>query len=56
MLVFDPWRVVGLPGAELTGHKFTTMVAEADQMKAGPMQHNAMSGPVFRMKDDPLCR
>jgi exopolysaccharide biosynthesis polyprenyl glycosylphosphotransferase len=51
--VFYPWRVVGLKGREFTGYKFTTMCADADQRKAQLMGQNQMSGPVFKIKDDP---
>lgn len=47
------WRVVGRNGIEFTGYKFATMILEADQIKAELLQHNEMSGPVFKMKDDP---
>jgi exopolysaccharide biosynthesis polyprenyl glycosylphosphotransferase len=51
--VFYRWRVVGRNGVEFTGYKFTTMVADADERKIALMSHNEMSGPVFKMKDDP---
>ncbi len=51
--VFYPWRVVGQNGVEFTGYKFTTMVQDADARKADLMAQNEMSGPVFKMKDDP---
>ena len=51
--VFYPWRVVGQNGVEFTGYKFTTMVEDADARKAGLMGLNEMSGPVFKMKNDP---
>jgi exopolysaccharide biosynthesis polyprenyl glycosylphosphotransferase len=51
--VFYPWRVVGKNGVEFTGYKFTTMVANADDLKADLMSRNEMDGPVFKIKDDP---
>lgn len=51
--VLYPWRVVGQNGVEFTSHKFRTMVPNADALKAQLMQHNEMTGPVFKMKDDP---
>jgi len=37
----------------ITGYKFTTMVADADERKAELETHNEMTGPVFKMKNDP---
>ncbi|PYS49852.1 MAG: hypothetical protein DMF68_08775 [Acidobacteria bacterium] len=51
--IFYRWRVVGRNGVEFTGYKFTTMMPDADQVKEELMQHNEMTGPVFKMKDDP---
>ncbi|MDP1545328.1 MAG: exopolysaccharide biosynthesis polyprenyl glycosylphosphotransferase [Anaerolineales bacterium] len=51
--VFYPWRVVGQNGVEFTGYKFTTMQADADERKADLQAKNEMSGPVFKIKDDP---
>jgi exopolysaccharide biosynthesis polyprenyl glycosylphosphotransferase len=51
--VFYPWRVVGYRGRMFTGYKFTTMVADADDRKASLMHLNEMTGPVFKIKDDP---
>jgi exopolysaccharide biosynthesis polyprenyl glycosylphosphotransferase len=48
-----PWRVVGKNGVEFTGYKFRTMIANADEIKAQLTQHNEMSGPVFKIKNDP---
>ena len=47
------WKVVGLGGRPFTGYKFRTMVKDADRLKAPLLTHNEMSGPVFKMKDDP---
>lgn len=51
--VFYRWRVVGQGGIPFTGYKFRTMVVNADALKAHLMAANEMSGPVFKIKDDP---
>jgi exopolysaccharide biosynthesis polyprenyl glycosylphosphotransferase len=51
--VLYPWHVVGNKGVRFTGYKFTTMVADADERKAELMSQNEMTGPVFKIKDDP---
>jgi lipopolysaccharide/colanic/teichoic acid biosynthesis glycosyltransferase len=51
--VFYRWRVVGERGRYFTGYKFRTMVDNADGLKAGLIASNEMSGPVFKMGDDP---
>ena len=51
--IFYPWRVVGYKGRPFTGYKFTTMVADADERKGSLSHLNEMTGPVFKIKDDP---
>jgi exopolysaccharide biosynthesis polyprenyl glycosylphosphotransferase len=51
--VFYRWIVVGKNGEEFTGYKFTTMYADADERKEELSSLNEMSGPVFKIKDDP---
>jgi exopolysaccharide biosynthesis polyprenyl glycosylphosphotransferase len=51
--VFYRWRVVGRNGVEFTGYKFTTMYADADQRRQDLMDRNEMTGPVFKVKNDP---
>lgn len=51
--VFYPWRVIGYKGRPFTGYKFTTMRQDADDRKADLMHLNEMSGPVFKIKEDP---
>ena len=51
--IFYRWRVVGRNGVDFVGYKFTTMYPDADQRKAELMAQNEMSGPVFKIKDDP---
>ena len=51
--LFYPWRVVGYKGKRFTGYKFTTMVADADDQKTELMSCNEMTGPVFKIANDP---
>ncbi|MGQ0571750.1 MAG: sugar transferase [Armatimonadota bacterium] len=51
--VFYRWRVVGYQGVPFIGYKFTTMVADADERKAELLAQNEMTGPVFKIRDDP---
>ncbi len=51
--VLFAWKVVGQGGRPFTGHKFRTMLANADALKPDLMERNEMSGPVFKMKGDP---
>jgi lipopolysaccharide/colanic/teichoic acid biosynthesis glycosyltransferase len=51
--VFYRWKVVGRGGRYFTGYKFRTMLANADEMQAGLIDRNEMTGPVFKMKNDP---
>ena len=51
--VFYRWRVVGRNGARFTGFKFTTMYSDADDRRNELLGRNEMSGPVFKMKQDP---
>ena len=51
--VFYRWQVVGQGGHPFTGYKFRTMVVNADELKAQLAAANEMTGPVFKMRDDP---
>ncbi len=51
--VFYRWHVVGRGGRFFVGHKFRTMVVDADAQKMQLLAHNEMRGPVFKMADDP---
>jgi exopolysaccharide biosynthesis polyprenyl glycosylphosphotransferase len=51
--VIYPWRVAGYKGKQFTGYKFRTMVANADVQKAELMSRNEMTGPVFKIANDP---
>ena len=47
------WNVVGLRGRDFTGYKFRTMVRGAEARRAALESQNEMTGPVFKMRDDP---
>jgi len=51
--VFYRWKVVGRGGRPFTGYKFRSMVANADALRDRLASRNEMSGPVFKMADDP---
>ena len=51
--VFYRWNVVGRNGVRFTGYKFTTMYADADDRRKELLDRNEMTGPVFKIKDDP---
>jgi len=51
--VFYRWNVVGRNGVRFTGYKFTTMYADADDRRGDLLDRNEMTGPVFKIKDDP---
>ncbi len=51
--VFYPWDVIGRGGRPFRGYKFRTMVQNADELKAQLMHRNEMTGPVFKIEDDP---
>jgi exopolysaccharide biosynthesis polyprenyl glycosylphosphotransferase len=51
--IFYEWRVVGYRGRRFSGYKFTTMIADADDHKQRLQALNEMSGPVFKIRDDP---
>jgi len=46
-------RRSGLYGREFTMYKFRSMAADAEQRRAGLDALNEMSGPAFKMRDDP---
>jgi lipopolysaccharide/colanic/teichoic acid biosynthesis glycosyltransferase len=51
--IFYRWRVVGKDGRPFVGYKFRTMVENADELKSRLQSQNEMSGPVFKMTNDP---
>jgi lipopolysaccharide/colanic/teichoic acid biosynthesis glycosyltransferase len=51
--IFYRWRVVGRSGMPLLSHKFRSMVANADDLKAKLEGLNEMTGPVFKVTNDP---
>ncbi|MCJ7503511.1 MAG: sugar transferase [Acidobacteriia bacterium] len=51
--VFDPWDVIGRGGRRFRGYKFRTMVVNADELKPQLLYNHEMTGPVFKMRDDP---
>jgi lipopolysaccharide/colanic/teichoic acid biosynthesis glycosyltransferase len=46
-------RVLGRHARPFITYKFRTMVADADAQKSRYLHRNEMSGPVFKMRDDP---
>jgi lipopolysaccharide/colanic/teichoic acid biosynthesis glycosyltransferase len=50
---FYAWKVVGKNGRPFTGYKIRSMVVNADELKPQLEQRNEMTGPVFKMIDDP---
>lgn len=51
--VLYPWKVAGKSGKPFTGYKFRSMVRNADQLKDSLLARNEMSGPVFKLTNDP---
>ncbi len=50
--IFSQKRV-GKNGKEFNMYKFRSMVVNAEELKEKLMHKNEMSGPMFKMKDDP---
>jgi lipopolysaccharide/colanic/teichoic acid biosynthesis glycosyltransferase len=44
---------VGLHGRIFSVHKFRTMVTDAEEQLADLIEHNEISGPAFKITDDP---
>jgi len=51
--IFYKWPVVGKGGHPFTGYKFRSMLSNADEMKQQLEAFNEMSGPVFKLTNDP---
>jgi lipopolysaccharide/colanic/teichoic acid biosynthesis glycosyltransferase len=51
--VFYRWKVVGKGGRPFTGYKFRSMCLNADLLKTQLETLNEMSGPVFKLTNDP---
>ena len=51
-IIFSQKRI-GLNGREFNMYKFRSMVINAEELKEKLMKQNEMSGPMFKMKDDP---
>ena len=52
-VVFYRWKVVGRGGRPFLSYKFRSMVANADDLKVQLEAFNEMTGPVFKIGDDP---
>jgi lipopolysaccharide/colanic/teichoic acid biosynthesis glycosyltransferase len=51
--VFYCWRVVGQGGRPFLSYKFRSMVNNADDLKEKLEASNEMTGPVFKLTNDP---
>ena len=51
--VFYRWKVMGKSGRPFTGYKFRSMYLNADERRAELESLNEMSGPVFKLTNDP---
>ena len=51
--IYYSWRVHGFKGKEFVGYKFRTMHRYADREKDQLKHMNEMSGPVFKISNDP---
>lgn len=51
--IFYRWRVVGKDGVPFVGYKFRSMYMDADQRKLELLGRNEMTGPVFKLTNDP---
>ena len=51
--VFFRWHVIGQGGRPFVGYKFRTMSVGADQVREQLREKSEMTGPFFKMKNDP---
>jgi lipopolysaccharide/colanic/teichoic acid biosynthesis glycosyltransferase len=47
------WKVVGKNGEPFSSYKFRSMVANADELKVELESRNEMTGPAFKLTQDP---
>jgi lipopolysaccharide/colanic/teichoic acid biosynthesis glycosyltransferase len=47
------YKVIGKNGVEFFAYKFTSMIRNAEDLKPQLMHQNEMTGPVFKIKNDP---
>ncbi len=51
--IFYRWKVIGSGGRPFTGYKFRSMVVNADALRDELASRNEMTGPVFKIANDP---
>ncbi len=51
--VLYTWKVMGYNRRPITSWKFRTMYRNADEMKKELLKYNEMTGPMFKMENDP---
>jgi lipopolysaccharide/colanic/teichoic acid biosynthesis glycosyltransferase len=51
--IFFRWTIAGRHGRPVVGYKFRSMFVGADKLREGLRDQNEMTGPYFKMKDDP---
>ena len=51
--VFFRWNVLGMNKKPFVSFKFRTMVPDAEKLQPKFLMQNEMSGPVFKMRNDP---
>lgn len=51
--IFYRWNVIGYKGRPFVGYKFTTMDSDADTRRTELLSRNEMTGPVFKIHNDP---
>jgi exopolysaccharide biosynthesis polyprenyl glycosylphosphotransferase len=51
--VFYEWKIVGYQRKPIVSWKFRTMVKNADELKKNLLHNNEMTGPMFKLTNDP---